>query len=89
MLAVEQVVAVGNDSSHLDGVDEMHFLPGLLFILRDDVTVQAEVGIIVVERVDAHVDSVGTAHGAEGEIAALVAAHVHGVAQTVASVACP
>ena len=88
-LAVEQVVAVGDEGAHLDGAGQLHLPPFVLVLLGYEIAVHVEVGRVVLKRVYAQVDAVGTARGSQRQVAALVAAHVHGVAQAVASVARP
>ena len=70
-------------------VRQMHFIPGALAFLRDKVEVQVQVRVMVVKRVEAHVDAVGASHGTDSEITTLVAADVDRVSEAIAAIAGP
>ena len=54
-----------------------------------DIAKEVDGGIVGLEAMQSEVDSEAAAHGSEGEVAALVAADVDGVAQSVTPVSGP
>ena len=86
--SVEKVVGIGNEGVGLHGRFQIN-LTGLFVLLAVIPPLDGELGPADVETVDTHVHPIAATCRTDGEVAALVAAHIDRVAQSVAPIAGP